>query len=238
MGCEVALLSNPDTFSLKPFTNKQTNKCRLSPGKCCVARSCPRRPCRLPLRLLPAACGMMSRRRRALRRRSRRARAPAVLTRTLASMEFQCAGWAWRTCRASAASSSCSCCSRWAVRAARRGDRAARVWRRAGRAGRACWACSRTCTPSRTLAKNLGGESLSTSGGVHSGCLRAACVRAPRAALSARRLVDTRAPCSHWQPAAASARTALSCCYARRTHYAPTRAVSPARPSARPLRIP
>jgi hypothetical protein len=37
------------------------------------------------------------RRRRALRRRSRRARAPAVLTRTLASMEFQCAGWAWRT---------------------------------------------------------------------------------------------------------------------------------------------
>jgi len=66
-------------------TNKQTNKCRLSPGKCCVARSCPRRPCR-PLRLLPAACGMMSRRRRAPRRRSRRARAPAVLARTLASM--------------------------------------------------------------------------------------------------------------------------------------------------------
>ena len=69
-------------------------------------------------------------------------------------------------------------------------------------------------------------------------CLRAACMRAPRAALSARRLVDTRAPCSHWQPAAASARTALSCCYARRTRYALTRAVSPARPSARPLRIP
>jgi hypothetical protein len=59
-------------------------KANLS-GKCCVARSCPRRPCR-PLRLLPAACGMMSRRRRAPRRRSRRARAPAVLARTLASM--------------------------------------------------------------------------------------------------------------------------------------------------------
>ena len=54
-------------------------------GKCCVARSCLRRPCR-PLRLLPAACGMMSRRRRAPRRRSRRARALVVLARTLASM--------------------------------------------------------------------------------------------------------------------------------------------------------
>ena len=58
---------------------------KILSGKCCVARSCPRRPCR-PLRLLPAACGMMSRRRRAPRRRSRRARAPAVLARTLASM--------------------------------------------------------------------------------------------------------------------------------------------------------
>jgi hypothetical protein len=73
--------------------------------------------------------------------------------------------------------SSCSCCSRRAVRAARRGDRAARVWRRAGRAGRACWACSRTCSPSRTLAKNLGGEALSTAGAVHSGS-PARCVHA------------------------------------------------------------
>ena len=44
-------------------------------------------------------------------------------------------------------------------------------------------------------------------------CLRAASMRVPRAALSARRLVDTRAPRSRWQPAAASARTALSCRY-------------------------
>ena len=51
------------------------------------------------------------------------------------------------------------------------------MWRRAGRAGRACWACSRTCSPSRTLAKNLGGEALSTAGGVHSGLL-ARCVHA------------------------------------------------------------
>ena len=108
--------------------------------------------------------------------------------------------------------SSCSCCSRRAVRAARRGDRAARVWRRAGRAGRACWACSRTCSPSRTLAKNLGGEALSTAGGVHSGllarCVHAGSARCPVCAPSRR---HARASLTLWLSAAASARTALSC---------------------------
>ena len=143
-----------------------------------VARSCPAGACR-PLRLLPAACGMMSRRRRAPRRSlSPGACAGRAGTHTgQHGHRIQCAGWAWRTCRGWAACSSCSCCSRWAVRAARRGDRAARAWRRAGRAGRACWACSRACSPPRTLAKNVGGEVLSTAGVVHSGS-PARCVHA------------------------------------------------------------
>ena len=138
--------------------------------------------------------------------------------------DFQCAGCAWRTCRGWAASLAapaargglCVLPGEEIEQRACGGAPAERV----GRAGRAQEPAPPQEPSPRTWAARRCRQLVECT----AACLRAACMRAPRAALSARRLVDTRAPRSRWLPATASARTALSCPmrrrYARRiTHH-------------------
>ena len=154
--------------------------------------------------------------------------------------DFQCAGWAWRTCRGWAASLAapaargglCVLPGEEIEQRACGGAPAERV----GRAGRAQESAPPQEPSPRTWAARRCRQLVQCT----AARLRAACMRAPRVSLSAQRLVDTRAPRSRWLPATASARTALSCSTRRPlcplTHYASPRAASPARPSARSLR--
>ena len=135
--------------------------------------------------------------------------------------DFQCAGWAWRTCRGWAASLAapaargglCVLPGEEIEQRACGGAPAERV----GRAGRAQEPAPPQEPSPRTWAARRCRQLVQCT----AARLRAACMRAPRVSLSAQRLVDTRAPRSRWLPATASARTALSCSmrrrYARRT---------------------
>jgi hypothetical protein len=95
----------------------------------------------------------------------------------------------------------------------RRGDRAAREWQRAvergGRAGRA----QEPAPLQEPLAKNLGGEALSTAGGVHSGsparCAHAGSARCPVSARPAATRRHARASLALAACGSHSARTAL-----------------------------